>query len=263
MWQKEEHMTDYAPGVPMWVDVSSPDMDKTRAFYSGLFDWDAQVVPEPEAGGYTMFFRDGKMVGAAGPTFDPNQHPAWSTYVHSEDAEATVQAVKDAGGQVAMGPMDVMGQGKMAVLSDPTGAYISIWQPQIHTGAELVNEVGSFCWNELYTRDVPAAREFYRKVFGWGTEDSEFNGGSAYTLFQVDGRNIAGGLDMSSMLPESVPPHWLVYFTVDNASDAAAKAKELGGTVVMGPEETPMGPIAVINDPVGAAFAVIQTAAQS
>ena len=250
-------MTEYAPGVPMWVDVSSPDLDKSRAFYKGLFGWDAQTVPDPEAGGYTMFFLNGKMVGAAGPTFSPDQHPAWATYVCTNDADATVQAVKDAGGQVVVEPMDVMGQGRMAVLQDPTGAHISLWQPEIHRGAELVNDPGSFCWNELYTRDVGAARDFYRKVFGWGIEDSEFPGG-AYTVFQVDGKPIAGGLDMSTMLPDSVPPHWLVYFTVENTADTVNKAKELGATILDGPHDSPMGPMAVMNDPVGAAFAIIQ-----
>jgi predicted enzyme related to lactoylglutathione lyase len=170
--------------------------------------------------------------------------------------------VKDAGGEVLMGPMDVMDQGRMAVFQDPTGAHISIWQPQAHGGAELVNDPGSFCWNELYTRDLPAAREFYRKVFGWGIEETEFSGG-AYTLFQVDGRSIAGGMDMSSLLPDSVPAHWLVYFTVKNTADTATKAKELGGTVLAGPQDTPMGPFAVIQDPVGAAFAIIQVSQES
>jgi uncharacterized protein len=260
--QKEEQMTEYAPGVPMWVDVSSPDLGKTNAFYSGLFGWDAQQVPDPEAGGYTMYFLDGKMVAAAGPTFGPDQHPAWATYVKSEDADATAQAVKDAGGQVLMGPMDVMGQGRMAVLVDPTGAHVSIWQPQIHQGAQLVNEPGSFGWNELYTRDVPAAREFYQKVFGWGVEETEMGDGT-YTLFRVDGRPIAGGMDMSGFLPDSVPPHWLVYFTVKDTAESVNKVKELGGTVVDGPNETPMGPMAVIQDPVGAAFAIIQFTPQS
>ena len=255
-------MTEYAPGTPMWVDVSSPDMDRSRAFYSGLFGWDAQVVPDPQAGGYTMFFRDGKMVGAAGPTFSPDQHPAWSTYVCTADADATAQAVKDAGGQVAVEPMDVMGQGRMAVFVDSTGAHLSAWQPQQHKGAELVNEPGSFSGNELYTRDMPAAREFYRKVFGWNIEESEFSGG-AYTVFKVDGRPVAGGLDMSTMLPESVPPHWLVYFTVENTEETVAKARELGATILAGPQPTPMGPMAVIDDPVKAAFAVIQFTPQS
>ena len=255
-------MPEYAPGVPMWIDVSSPDLAKSRDFYDGLFGWESFVVPEPVAGGYTLFSRDGKTVAGGGPTFSPEQPAAWATYVHSTDADATTQAVQDAGGQVVMPPMEVMGQGRMAVFTDPTGAFISIWQPQIHTGAELVNEVGSFCWNELYTRDMPAAREFYSKVFGWGIEESQFDGG-AYTLFQVDGRNIAGGLDMSTMLPDSVPPHWLVYFTVDNAAATADKVRELGGTVINGPFDSPMGPIAILQDPVGAVFAIIQAAPQS
>lgn len=250
-------MPEYAPGVPMWVDVSSTDLDKTRAFYSGLFGWDAQQVPAPEAGGYTIFSLNGKTVGAASPTFSPDQHPAWSQYVHSQDADATTQAVKDAGGQVAADPMDVMDQGRMAVFQDPTGAFISIWQPQAHHGAELVNEPGSFSWSELYTRDIPTAVDFYKKVFGWDTEQTEMGMGP-YTLFKVDGRSMAGGMDMSKMLPDSVPPHWLIYFTVENTADSIAKAKELGGTINMGPQDTPMGPMAVIADPVGAVFAIIQ-----
>jgi len=161
-----------------------------------------------------------------------------------------------------MGPMDVMGQGRMAVLVDSTGAHISIWQPQVHRGAQLVNEPGSFSWNELYTRDVPAAQEFYRKVFGWGIEETEM-GDLKYTLFQVDGKSIAGGMDMSTLLPDSTPPHWLVYFTVENTADSMAKVTELGGTVLDGPKETPMGPFAVIQDPVGAVFAIIQVTPQS
>lgn len=255
-------MTEYAPGTPMWVDVSSPDLAKTNAFYSGLFGWDVQPVPDPAAGGYTMYYLDGKMVAAAGPVFGPEQPPAWATYLCSEDADATVQAVKDAGGQLLMGPMDVMGQGRMAVMMDPTGAHVSLWQPQLHRGAEAVNEPGTFSWSELYTRDVPAAEEFYRKAFGWTTEDAGFEGGK-YTLFKVGDRAIAGAMDMTAMLPESIPPHWLVYFTVASTADSVAKVAELGGTVTHGPEDTPMGPFAVIQDPVGAVFAIIQFTQQS
>ncbi|GAC1328438.1 MAG: VOC family protein [Chloroflexota bacterium] len=254
-------MPEFASGVPVWVDVSSPDLDKSRTFYNRLFDWNARVVPDPEASGYTMFFRDDKMVAAIGPTFGPDQHPAWSTYIKSSNADATAKAATDAGGTVLVPPMDVMDQGRLAVFIDPTGAHVSIWEPQMHRGAELVNEVGSFCWNELYTRDMPAAREFYRKVFGWGVEESEFAGG-AYTMFQVDGRTIAGGMDMSTMLPESVPPHWLVYFSVSNTADTVSRAKELDGTIILEPQNTPMGPIAIIQDPVGASFAIIQVAGQ-
>jgi len=126
----------------------------------------------------------------------------------------------------------------------------------------LVNEVGSFCWNELYTRDIEAARTFYTKAFGWDPKVSDFDGGS-YTEFQVDGRSVAGGMDMSSLLPDSVPPHWLVYFTVGNTTESVAKARELGATINQDVKETPMGPIAVFTDPVGATFAVIQSGSAS
>lgn len=255
-------MTEYAPGTPLWVDVSSPDLSKTNAFYSGLFGWDAYQVPEPEAGGYTLYSLGGKTVAAAGPIFGPDQVPVWATYVSTEDADATTQAVIEAGGQVLMGPMDVMGQGRMAVVVDPTGAHVSIWQPQVHRGAELFNETGSLCWNELYTRDIPAATAFYEKVFGWGIEETDFSGGK-YTLFKVNDRAIAGGLDMTAMLPDSTPPHWLVYFTVANTEESATRVKDLGGTVIHGPSETPMGPMAVIQDSMGAYFAIIQSTPQS
>jgi uncharacterized protein len=247
----------------MWVDVSSTDIDKSCAFYSSLFGWEGHVVmPYPDGGGYSMFYVDGKSVAGASPTISPEQPSAWSVYICTKDADATAEAVKDAGGQVIAEPMDVADQGRFAVFADPSGAYFSVWQPQAHHGAELVNEPGSFGWNELYTRDIPGARKFYEKVVGWGAEDTEFTGGK-YTLFQVDGKSIAGGLDMSKMMPDSTPPHWLVYFVVENTDNTVAKAKELGGTIIVEPQPTPMGPMAVIGDPAQATFAIIQITPQS
>src|SRR5882724_5788869 len=99
-------MTEYTPGTPSWVDLSSPDMETTKAFYGGVFGWEAMTIPEAEAGGYTFFMLKGKMVSGAGPTQSPEQHPAWSTYVSVDDADATAQAVRDNGGQVVVPPMD-------------------------------------------------------------------------------------------------------------------------------------------------------------
>lgn len=247
-------MPEYVPGVPMWVDFSSSDIEKSRAFYKNLFGWEAEIPPE--GGGYTLFFLNGKMVAGGGPTFSPDQHPAWSTYVCSDNADATAQAAKDAGGQVVHGPMEVMDQGRMAVMVDPTGAPVSIWQPQAHTGAQVVNEIGSWGWSELYTRDLPTDVAFYEKVFGWTSEETDMDSGK-YTLFKVGDRPVAGGMDMS-FLPADVPPHWLVYFVVENTDQSVAKAKELGAKVLAGPQPTPMGPMAVLDDPVDAAFAIIQ-----
>lgn len=249
-------MTEYAVGTPMWIDFASPDIEKSRAFYEALFGWDKEVFPD--AGGYTIFRLNGKMVAGGGPTFSPEQHPAWMQYVKSEDADATAQKIKDAGGEVVMDPMDVPDQGRMAIFSDSAGAHCGIWQPKAHQGAEMVNEPGSFSWSELYTRDIPKALEFAHKVFGWTSEETEMAGLGKYYILKVNDRAIAGALDMSSMLPAEVPPHWLSYFTVTNTDETLAKVKELGGEVVDGPNPTPMGPMGVLRDPVGAHFAVIQ-----
>jgi predicted enzyme related to lactoylglutathione lyase len=252
-----------APAIPKWVDVASPNMEKSRAFYSALFGWDAYVHPQPEAGGYTSFSYGGKSVAGGGPTMSPEQPAAWSTYIYIQNADATAEAVKEAGGAVIVGPLDVLDQGRMAVCTDPEGAYFSIWQPNRHLGAEHVNGPSGFCWNELNTRNPEAAKAFYGQVFGWESSTSPVEAGS-YTEFKVDGRSIAGGMDISSLLPPEVPANWLVYFAVENTDDSVAKAQELGGSVRMPAMDIPnMGRFAVLSDPVGAVFAIMQFTASS
>lgn len=247
----------YAPGTPLWVDLGSPDLEGSKSFYGGLFGWEAETSPIPEAGGYTLFRSNGKLVAGAGPLQDPNQPPAWSTYVATDDADATAQRVREAGGQVVMEPMTVMDQGRMAIFMDPTGAFISIWQPGAHRGAELVNQPNSLAWNELATRDLPRAKEFYKKVFGWESETSSMENGSSYTEWKLNGRSIGGAIEMNGGFPPDVPPHWLTYFSVSSVDAAVKKAEELGGRVVVPPTDIgSAGRFAVLTDPQGAVFAV-------
>lgn len=248
-------MTDYASGTPSWIDVSTPDMEGTKAFYSRLFGWEAMTYPE--MGGYTNFTMNGKLVCGAVPIQSPDQHPAWGTYISVDDADATAQAVRENGGQVAMPPMDVAALGRMAICQDPTGAFFGLWQPGQHKGAQVVNEPGSFGWNELDTRDMDAAKAFYTKVFPW-TAKTDGEGANAYTEWQLDGRSIAGGMVMGEQFPADVPPNWLTYFVVADSDATVARAHELGGTAIMPGMDTDQGRIAVIADPQGAVFATIQ-----
>jgi len=248
-------MAGYTPGTPSWVDVSTPDMAATKAFYGGLFGWDAMSFPK--MGGYTNFTAKGKLVCGAAPTMSAEQHPAWSTYISVDDADATTQAVRNNGGQVIVPPMDVMELGRMAICTDSTGAYFGLWQPGKHTGAQVVNEPGSFSWNELDTRDMDAAKAFYTKVFPW-TAETNGEGANAYTEWQLGGRSIAGGMVMGEQFPADVPPNWLTYFSVADSDATVAKVKELGGTVMMSGMDTDQGRVAVVADPHGAVFATIQ-----
>ena len=247
----------YAPGTPMWIDLGSSDPDAAAEFYGKLFGWTRFVVPDPNAGGYGMFQLNGKQVAGVGPLQAENQPPAWTTYVATEDAAATTEKVKQAGGSVLMGPMEVMDAGSMAILADPTGAVLGLWQAKEQKGAEVVNEPGAFSWSELNTRNLEATKSFYENVFGWKPHTHE--GEMPYTEWQLDGRSIAGGLDMNNvpMIPAEVPPHWLTYFTVEDCDATVATAREAVGNVNAEPMDIDQGRFAVLSDPQGAVFAVI------
>jgi hypothetical protein len=243
--------TSHAPGTPSWIDLGAPDVDAAAEYYSSLFGWTFEDLGD-EAGGYRMARIGGKDVAGLGPAQAPGP-PYWTTYVTTDDVEATTAKVEKAGGAVVVPPMDVMEAGRMAVYQDAEGAFVSAWQPGRSIGAEVVNEHGALCWNELNTRDLGKAKAFYGDVFGWEANDSE-----AYTEWQLGGRVIGGAMAMGENFPPEVPPNWLVYFAVDDVDATAAKAAELGGTVIAGPITVDVGTFVVLADPQGAVSAVIQ-----
>lgn len=250
--------TSYEPGTPCWVELAgTPDFDASEAFYRELLGWEIPEQPNSDQlGGYRRAKLNGKDVAGASPVMQDGQPCEWNTYVSVEDAEATMAKVQEAGGTVIAPPMDVMGMGKMAIFNDPTGATIGLWEPGSFVGAELVNEDGSFGWNELGTRDVAAAREFYGKVFGWTVEEQEMPGMGTYNVWK-DGEHVRGGMMDISSMPAEVPPHWLVYFTVADADAAAESTKAAGGQLLNGPFDISVGRLAILMDPQGAMFAVM------
>jgi uncharacterized protein len=251
-------MTSPAPGTPIWVDLGTTDLEDAKRFYGGLFGWTAHVSPEPEAGGYTIFNKDGKPVAGAGPVFTPEQPTAWATYIGVEDADATAARVESAGGKVLMTPFSVMDQGRMATFLDQAGAAFSVWQPMAMPGAQLFNVPGAMVWNELTTKDPADSKEFYGAVFGWTGEDSQ-GGPFPYTTWKLEERPVAGMMAMvGEEWPADLPPHWMVYFAVEDCDAAAARVAELGGVVSVPPTDIPWGRFSVINDPQGGVFSVIR-----
>ncbi len=246
-------MTAYTPGTPSWVDIGTPDIAAAVVFYSGLFGWTC-VDQGEEAGHYTMCELRGKAVAALGPQQNPGP-PMWTTYISVADADATAAAISAAGGTVVMPPMDVMDAGRMAVAMDPTGGFFSIWQPKEHIGAQIVNEPGTLCWNELTVRDAGPALDFYTKVFGYTVQTQTEP--MVYHELQIDGRTIGGCMVMDENWPADVPTHWMVYFATEDTDATAAKCVELGGTVQVPPTDIPPGRFAVLNDPQGGMFSVM------
>lgn len=249
-------MTSYEPGTPSWVDLGTPDPAAAGAFYSKVFGWEVEDQG-PESGGYGIFKLNGKSVAGLGPLQGEGHPTVWSTYVSTDDVDAVVARVSAAGGAVFMPPMDVMEAGRMAIAADPTGAVFGIWQPVQMIGAGLVNEPGSLCWNELMTRDTSAAAEFYEKVFGWKADTSDM-GGMTYTQFLLNDRSIAGMMAMGDEMPAEVPANWLAYFAVASCDGTIAAVQEAGGGIATPAMDISIGRFAVLTDPFGAVFAVIQ-----
>jgi predicted enzyme related to lactoylglutathione lyase len=248
-------MQSYAPGVPSWVDLGTPDPAVAATFYGQLFGWTIDEGPA-EAGGYRMAMLRGQPVAGIAPLMHPGP-PSWMTYVNVESVDAVLAKVPDNGGQVLAAGMDVMDVGRMGVLADPLGAVISLWQPGTHPGAGLVNEPGTYGWSELLTTDVDKSKTFYGAVLGWGAETHGHDEQSAYTEWKVNGESVGGLMQKPPMMPAEMPPFWAVYFVVEDADAAVAAASSLGGTLTMGPMDIEPGRIAVIIDPTGATFSVM------
>jgi len=249
----------YTPGTPCWVDLATPDIEASATFYGELLGWQVPELPNSaELGGYRRAKKNGKDVAGVAPLMQEGQPPAWSTYVSVDDAAATLAAVGAAGGQVVVEAMDVMGLGTMGVFSDTTGAVCGVWQPGTFAGAELVNEYGAFGWNELGTRDPAAAKQFYRAVFGWSSEDNDMGEMGTYVTWKVGDAMVGGMFDISGVVPDEVPAHWLTYFTVEDLEATMEQAKAGGGDVRNGPIEIPVGRFAVLADQFGAVFAAMQ-----
>lgn len=242
--------TEYPPGTPSWVDLGTPDTEVAAAFYGAVFGWSADMDPRAEAGGYGMFTLEGKNVAGIGPQMNKDLPPYWTTYVTVTDVADTLAKVKEAGGNVIMGPIDVFDAGVMGVLQDSNGTFLSIWQPKAHIGAQLINQPNTFAWCELATDDLAAAQKFYQAVFGWGLEPHASSDRAA--IFTVGGRVTCGAHTAG---PGEFPA-WSVWFAVDDCDAAAARATEVGGSVIMPPTDMDFGRGAVLADPHGAVFGI-------
>ncbi|WP_171113840.1 MULTISPECIES: VOC family protein [Streptomyces] len=254
--------TRFVNGAPNWIDVGTSDIDGAIHFYGGLFGWQFRSAG-PEAGGYGFFQLDGRTVAGGMQSTDEQGPPSWTVYFQSPDAQATAKTAEQAHGRVLVEPMDVMGQGHMAILADQQGVPFGIWQPVLNKGVDVMNEPGTLCWLELYTPDIASAAGYYNALLGWETSSVDFPGGS-YTCVNPAGESedaMFGGLVPLADDPAEDAAYWLPYFEVTDTDAAVSTARELGGTVRMEAIDIPdVGRIAKLADPFGARFAVIRSA---
>lgn len=251
----------YADGEFCWVDLVAHDMEAAERFYGELFNWKAvrQDTGSSEMH-YAEFTVDGKSVAGIGQMSAEMKAqgipPLWNSYVNVADVNAAAEKAASLGAVITVPPMKVVEAGWLAFIQDPGGAMVGLWQKNRHFGAQLVNDPGAFCWNELATRDAEKSKEFYGSLFGWEFADNP-GSPSKYYIIKNQGRDNGGIIQMTEQWGD-MPPCWGVYFTVSDMNATVERLQKLGGKVCVPPFDTSVGPIAVVCDPQGGTFSLIQ-----
>jgi uncharacterized protein len=244
--------TSHPPGTLSWTDLSTSDLESAKRFYGALFGWEFQDLPAGEGMVYSMARLGGLEVAAASTAQD--QPPHWNLYVTVASADAAAARAAELGATVVMEPFDVLEAGRMAVIQDPTGAFLSAWEPRGSIGARLVNAPGAFTWADLITPDPEAAARFYGDWLGWTVE--EIPEAQGYRIVRNGDRSNGGMMPLRPEMGPDVPPHWQPYFGTEDLDATLARVEELGGLKLFGPMSVPSGAFAVVSDPQGAVFAL-------
>lgn len=246
-------------GTITWVDLSVPDVEAVHPFYADLLGWTLRVQESP-MGSYTVCYSgEREVAGMMAQSPEMAGAPAvWTAFVSVDDLAATLDAVARAGGLVLQAPFEIPGGAHVAVIADVSGAMLAL----ISGGPEpetpyFLEEPGAVCWAELMTGDVDASMAFYRDVFGWTAETAD-TGSKPYVVFSRDGLNVAGAIGRTENVPAEAPDSWSVYFAVADCTATATRAAEMGGSILLDATPTPMGPFAVLADPAGAVFQIME-----
>lgn len=256
-------------GGPIWIDLGTHDIDGAETFYTELFGWEFGAG-SPDFGGYRMITKDGLPIGGAmttlmgpeGPTEDPQGPTVWSIYLRTSDIAQTLATAEEHGAQVIVPIMPIADLGSMAMIIDPAGAAIGLWQPDTFDGIQSCARVGTPCWFENMTMDFDAAHSFYETVLSWRYATNPAQQAAApgvrYVTHGSGEQTAAGMCEANSFMPESAPSFWRVYFGVADLDAAVAKVSELGGAVVHAGGQTPFGRLATVTDPQGAGFQLLE-----
>lgn len=243
-------MTDM---MPCWIELSSPDVEESKEFYSAVFGWHFDGVGPLGLG--TRATSHGRSV--AGISEQPQQAPQgqpgfWSLYFQVSDFDQLMESVAQHGGHALMAIPQFDAEASVALVADPHQTGFGVLAFSDERGFEVTDDTGSAVWFELNTKDV-ADTEFYTSVFGWSAHRGS-NGTT--TLSASNGLEFGQVADISEL---PIPPHWKIYLKVDSVENTIQRATAAGGAVLAAPADTPRGRVAQIIDCHNAAIAIVES----
>lgn len=239
-------VTEYAQGIPSWFDLGVPDQEAAKSFYADIFGWTYVDNPmemngEP-AGTYSMAMIGGNTPG--GVFTQPKEHieqgmpPAWQVYFTVNDIDASTAQVSELGGTVVVEPFNVepmpsMTIGRMSIIQDPGGAHANLWQAISHIGASVRGEHGAIHWIECLSGDKDASVSFYTELFGVSMMSMPGMEEGYYMVAMIDGQPAFGVMDIPQEATDAgAPPHWGIYFHVDDIDATMELAVSKGAKVL-------------------------------
>ena len=248
----------------VWREVFTADPAATKRFYGALFGWTFEDVPMGPDWAYTLCKLGDKQIGgmmdlADMPEGSGDIPPHWALYVSVADVDATAARAKALGGQILGDCHDIPGVGRFAVLMDPQGAAISLFRAtQGDPPEEATPALHDFCWESLSATDPAASIAFYEELIGWKARQMEGTD-QPTKIFSRQG-DAGTAIDVASVgqAPPGSPAFWGTFVAVADVLATAAKARELGGQVVVEKMEIPVGAFGVLQDPTGAMIYTFQ-----
>ena len=250
-------------GTTTWLDLGSTDLRAAQAFYTELFGWEFEDAGE-EYGHYRMIRSNGTLVagamdvsGITCPDGDPLPSE-WTVYLAVDDLDARVAKAQAAGAQIIVSPTVAADAGSFAIVLDLAGYPIGLWQAGDIEGYEFTAATGTPVWFEVMTHDFDAAARFYTEVLDAElvpmTEEMEDDSFRYVTNGAQDTATWGLG-DATGVIPEG-EGGWRIYFAVEACDAAVERIRELGGSLLDGPIDSPFGRIATVADPTGASFQI-------
>lgn len=236
-----------------FAELHTADIEGAKRFYGDLLGW---TTVDSKVAGYSLCQADGKDVAGLRRRPGPSR---WIPFLSVPSAEAASGTALQAGAAIVAPPADTDGFARTAIVRDPAGGVVGLWEAKSHAGAALLDEPGSMWWAELLTREVPVAKTFYSNLAGWRAIDT-LKYGIRYSVFKLGEESMAGLLPIGADWG-NVSAYWQVLFAVDNCDARVERAKKAGGSLVFGPNDIPnAGRAGIVSDPSGARFVLMQPA---
>jgi predicted enzyme related to lactoylglutathione lyase len=243
------------------MELATTDRSAAKAFYTNLFGWTADDIPMGPDFAYTIFRLGKEDAGGAYELMkeqrDTHVPPHWMLYVRTDNTDAAAARAVELGALLIVPPSDIPNVGRFAVIQDPTGAHISLFQPGQHRGLTLFGALNALSWADLNTNDPEKAAQFYADWLGWSYETGA--DGYRHILNGTSHEDMIGGIPPRMHAPPGTPSHWMSYFHVADCGALTTKAASLGARTIMPANLIPdVGTIAVLADPQGAVFALYE-----